>query len=154
MYESLIDALLRAPEVIADGLALLGKELFAKRASPEEWSQEEIFEHLRASDSIIAPRVYHVLLRPGTLMPAADERRWADLVRTASVSIEDRLSGYAILRQQLVGVLQSLGPSGWSVAGHHEDKGEMTVHDLVKHLVFHESQHLAQMIAVRKELGK
>lgn len=81
-----------------------------------------------------------------------DERDWAELVRSIAPPLKDRLTAYAVLRQQLAGVLRSLSPEQWSLFGEHEVQGKMTIVDLSRKLVDHEAEHLAQIEEVRHEI--
>lgn len=81
-----------------------------------------------------------------------DERDWAELVRSIAPPLKDRLTAYAVLRQQLAGVLRSLSPEQWPLFGEHEVQGKMTIVDLSRKLVDHEAEHLAQIEEVRHEI--
>jgi hypothetical protein len=49
--------------------------------SSEGWSALEILAHLKASDDIITPRVYSILVRDEPIFLTLDERRWAEVAR-------------------------------------------------------------------------
>ena len=47
------------------------------RPRPTSGPPRDLFAHLRASDAILAPRVYQLLTRPGAPIAGYDERIWA-----------------------------------------------------------------------------
>lgn len=144
---ALVEALADAPQRFEEVLASFGDDRLVLRPSATEWSAIEIFDHVRASDGILRPRVVQVLIRPGTPLPSVDERAWADVSARASIPLRRRLLVFAAERAELVGVLRSLSDEEWALAGEHEDRGRQTIEDIARHIVDHEREHLDQLVA-------
>src|SRR5262245_7699508 len=89
--QSLISRLASAPARLAAALSRLEDADSVIGAGPDEWSPAEVLAHLRASNSTLEPRIYHVLIRDNPPLPAFDERRWAEVARYASLPIIESL---------------------------------------------------------------
>ncbi|MDP9238405.1 MAG: DinB family protein [Chloroflexota bacterium] len=143
--EDIISALEATHRWLGDALTVAGKGLVEAPRGGGEWGLADSIGHLRASDAILAPRVLHVLIRPGAPLAAFDERAWAGLAAAAGVSIAEQLTEFALRRRELVGVLRSLNQEQWTLAGEHELRGTMTVAQIAASIVEHEAEHRVQI---------
>jgi hypothetical protein len=109
------------------------------------WSPRQIIEHVRASDAIIAPRIYHVLVRDDAPLTAFDDRKWGSLIAAAEVPIDAQLAAFAITRAELCAMLRTLQPEDWTRTGVHEERGKITLTDIATWLAAHEEEHIAQL---------
>lgn len=110
-----------------------------------EWSASDIVAHLRAADDILSYRVYALLVRDKPLLPALDERVWAEIAGYTTMSIASSLTTFAARRAELVAALQRLPLSAWERTGVHDVNGPFTLWTLVQHLVAHEEEHCQQL---------
>src|SRR5690242_11399826 len=79
----LLERLVGIPERIAGVVA--GWDATTLRApAADGWSAAQILAHIRASDDILAPRIYAILTRDNPPLPAYDERRWAEIADYAN----------------------------------------------------------------------
>lgn len=117
------------------------------RVSPGagQWSAADVLAHLRASDAILAPRVFQILARHEAPLIGFDERAWAALAARAQASIAMQLAAFEAVRAELVGVLKTLSPGEWAAVGHHETRGALTVREIVEDLASHEREHRMQI---------
>jgi hypothetical protein len=141
----IISALEATPRWLGDASAAAGDSPAETPSAGGEWSITDIIRHLRASDAIVAPRILHVLVRPGAALAAYDEREWADLTTAAAVPIADQVTEFALRRRELVGVLRSLSQEQWALAGEHEARGMMTVAQIAASIAEHEAEHQLQV---------
>ena len=111
----------------------------------DAWSAAEIMAHLRASDDILAYRIYTILVRDDPPMPAYDERRWAEVAQYTTIPFQDSLAVFAAKRAELVRVLRHLAPADWDRQGVHEVYGPRTLRRVVTGLVEHEEEHCVQL---------
>jgi uncharacterized damage-inducible protein DinB len=133
------------PLAYARAYAQLGDEAFHQRPADGGWSAAEQLVHVVASDAIVAPRVWQVLLRPGQLLPAYDERALGRRLAHTRVAVADRLQAFAGSRRALLGLLTTLDESDWELAGRHEERGDMTIRDICDSILIHETGHVAQL---------
>ncbi len=113
--------------------------------APDMWSLAEILAHIRASNDIVAYRAYMILARDNPPLPALDERRWAVIAGYARRDVLDSLETYARQREELVQMLARLAAEDWQRTGMHEQRGKVTLLDVLTTLVEHEEEHLAQI---------
>lgn len=118
------------------------------------WSAAAILAHVRASDDILAVRVYMILARDEPPLPAFDERRWATVAGYAALDVRASLAVFAGRRAELVAVLRALPAEDWRRVGTSEVHGRVTIADVVRLLVEHEDEHVAQFEALAEGLGR
>jgi hypothetical protein len=121
------------------------------RAPPGDgaWSAADILAHVRASDDIVTPRVYMMLVRDDPLLPAYDERRWAQVAGYVNADFRGSLRLFGLRRAELVAVLRRNAPADWDRCGRHEERGRVSVLEMVTRFVEHEEEHCAQLEAIR-----
>lgn len=143
---SLIARMQSAPQRLRSAVRRMdGDALTASRDG--EWSVREIVGHVRASDAIIAPRIYQILVRDRSPLAGFDERAWAALVARAEIPLDAQLAAFAITRAELCGVLRTLSPSDWRRSGVHEERGEISITGIARWIADHEDEHIAQVEA-------
>ena len=143
----LLERLVGIPEQIAAVVA--GWDIGQLRASPDGmWSAAEILAHIRASDDILAPRLYAILTRDNPPLAEYDERRWAEVAGYAEARFAPSLTTFRLRRQELVSTLGRIAPGDWGRIGTHETRGPITLQALAEMLVAHEEEHCAQLRAL------
>lgn len=144
----LLERMVGIPERIAAVVA--GWDMAQLRAAgPEDgWSAAEILAHIRASDDILAPRLYAILVRDNPPLAAYDERRWAEVAGYRHARFAPSLTTFRLRRQELVSTLSRIAPDDWARTGTHEEQGTITLLALAEHLVSHEEEHCAQLAAL------
>ncbi len=144
-----IDALLSRfaaiPARIARVIEGRDEEKLHAKPAQAEWSMVDIFAHMRASDGIVTPRIYAILVRDSPPLIAYDERRWAKVASYAEIEFHTSLRLFALQRTELVNVLRQLAPEDWQRAGMHEELGPQTVLNIVTGLLEHEEEHCTQL---------
>ena len=148
--KSLVDELEGMPQRIARTLAGRTITELQQRppGDPDAWSAAEIMAHLRATDDILAYRVYAILVRDNPPLPAYDEQRWAEVARYGEVAVQDSLTMYTLRRAELIRTLRHSAPADWERTGTHETYGPQTLRAAVRKLVEHEAEHSDQLEAL------
>ena len=116
-----------------------------QRTVDDGWSAAQIVAHLRASDEILTPRIYQMLVRDDPPLPAFDERRWAEVAGYDALPVDVHFARMALRRYELLQLLRGLEPAAWARAGEHEEHGRVTIFALAAHIAGHEEEHLAQL---------
>jgi uncharacterized damage-inducible protein DinB len=147
--DDLLQRLAGIPARINQVVAGLAEADLHQPPAPGEWSIADILAHLRASDDILAPRILMMLVRDNPPLASFDDRRWMEVTGYAQSDIRGLLQVYALRRTELVNILRRQSPADWERSGTHEERGKLTVLEVVKHLVEHEEEHCAQMEALR-----
>jgi hypothetical protein len=137
------------PVRIAKAFGTRRAPLLTAAPAKGEWSPAEILAHLRASDDILAYRTFMILARDNPPLPAFDERRWAEVAGYARMDALDSLQTYTRRRDELVTMLCELPPEAWARTGQHEQRGAVTLLDVLTTLLEHEEEHCEQLEAAR-----
>jgi hypothetical protein len=147
----LLQRLSGIPARIASAVANISDA--SKHAVPPggEWSASQILAHLRASDDILAHRLYAILTRENPALPAYDERRWAEIAGYSEADFELSLNIFTLRRAELVNMLRQIDNESWQRLGTHEVKGAVSLFDVATSLVEHEEEHCAQLEALPDE---
>lgn len=143
--DDLLGRLSKVSERIVHATARLSEAEKQTPISRGEWSAAEILAHLRASDDILSHRLYAILARDVPLLPAYDERRWAQVAGYASADFDLSLEAYALRRMELVNMLRLVTLDDWQRLGTHEVKGQISLLDIATSLVEHEEEHCLQL---------
>ncbi|MGH2498281.1 MAG: DinB family protein, partial [Ktedonobacteraceae bacterium] len=139
--DGLLFRLSDVPLRIAHAVEGYNESSLHETTSEGEWSAADIFAHIRASDAIVAYRVYALLTRDNPTLPAYDERRWAEVARYAQADFRSSLALYALHRAELVNMLRHTNLDNWQCVGLHEARGPVSLLDIVTSLVEHEEEH-------------
>lgn len=149
--QALLTRLADTPTRIARAVEGLSEDQLRVATPDENWSIAQVFAHLRASDDILAYRVYALLTRDETpALLAFDERRWADVVGYAEADFHTSLQLFTLRRAELVNMLRRAAPQDWQRSGLHEQLGPITVRDVVTKIVEHEEEHCTQIETLRR----
>ena len=114
-------------------------------SSNGEWSAAQILAHLRASDDILVHRLHAILTRDNPVLPAYDERRWAEIAGYPQADFELSLKVFTLRRAELVTMLRTITIEDWQRLGHHELKGDISLFEVTTSLLEHEEEHCVQL---------
>ena len=145
----LVERLASTPQRILNAVSGWGEAQIYGVAAEGAWSAAEILAHVRASDDIMAYRVYAMLARDVPPLPAYDERRWAEVAGYAQLDFHASLDTFTKRRAELVALLRRIAPEDWERTGTHEARGPLTLRAVVTGLVEHEEEHAEQIEALR-----
>jgi len=143
--DDLIRRLSMIPSRIARAVETMPGAEKRRALSADEWSASQILAHLRASNDIVAYRLYAILARDTTPLPAYDERRWAKVAGYEDADFESSLQIFTLCRAELVAVLQKIDIADWQRFGIHEEKGVLSLFEVATSLVEHEEEHCQQL---------
>ena len=144
----LIERLADTPARIERAVAGLSTGQLETAAQPGEWSPADVLRHMRASNDILAFRLYAIGARDDPPLPAYDERRWAEISGYGCANFGDLLATYKLLRSELVAMLDGLDAAGWQRTGLHETRGRMSLVEIARHMADHEEEHCNQIEAM------
>lgn len=145
---NLIRRLSAIPARLTSALMSLQDADSVDSSQPGQWTSAEVLAHVRASNDILEPRIYQVLVRDNPALLAFDEQKWAQIAGYTSVPLLESLAALSFRRADLVRLLQSLSPGDWDRTGTHETNGPMTVWQLANYIADHDAEHAAQIEAV------
>lgn len=132
----------RLPDHLEALLAGRSEEELRARPGGSEWSAKEIAGHLRDAVRIYHERVFLTATHERPTLPGYDE---AALARDRNYQEADTAAILPELRSwrgETVYLLSGLPAEAWDRVAVHEETGEMTLVQLVAHMIEHEADHL------------
>jgi hypothetical protein len=154
MEKSIIDEYVRQASVLPGAIRGLSSAELNAHPVPNTWSIRQIVMHLMDSDLIASDRMKRIIAEDNPTLIGFDESAFAaklfydqlDPVIAADVFSKNRL---------LTGdILYRLPPEAFARSGTHNQRGRLTLEDLVKMYVQHLDHHLKFIKHKRQLLGK
>lgn len=139
--------------VLEDALRSVPLELLDRAPAPGKWTIRQIVAHLADSELVVAARLRWIAAEPGSLLKAFDQDKWANTLGYEHQSPQDSFELFRSLRKITTAMLRQLPESAWSRTGRHEERGEMTLLQMVENYKGHAEHHAAQIRQIRGQLG-
>ena len=113
--------------------------------APGEWSPCQVLSHLADSDLVAGVRVRMMVSQERPVLVGYDQDAWTDRFGDLDADPRDTVARWTALRQNNLGVWESLAPAEWERVGQHTERGEESVRLLVSLLGGHDLVHLDQL---------
>lgn len=142
-----VTALLRAtPHQLAAMSASLPDDLLRRPLCPGERSFVEIVSHLLNSEARVAEAIGLALLVDEPLLPGVHpERQWGRLLRYHEMPVSALIDYFALRREMLLRVLESLTPAQWARTTRETGKQRQeSVYRWARSLALHEREHVME----------
>jgi uncharacterized damage-inducible protein DinB len=123
------------------------------RPSPDKWSAKEIVCHLADCELVYGLRYRTIISEPGSVLTAFDQDAWANNLQYRQQSLKGALTTFKALRSGHIALLKGLPEAAWNKSGQHASYGELTLQQLVTHLVDHDRNHTAQVEHLSRAAG-
>ncbi len=120
------------------------KEL-AWKADPATWSVHEIIGHLADNEFVFGARVRFVAAEDRPLLPAYDEKRFNAALGLEHALLEDLFDAWIAARAANVHLLDRLPETAWARIGMHQERGEMSLMQIVVGGAGHDRVHEEQI---------
>lgn len=142
MIETFLAEYESASAALRQAVQGLSQEALLKKPADGTWSIQQIVIHLMDSDLIITDRAKRVIAEPEPELIGFDERLFAANLYYDAQSVEDAISLIEINRRQFCRVLRQLPTEAMERRGFHNERGEVTLRQLLLSLNSHFRQHL------------
>jgi hypothetical protein len=129
-------------ERLADGLA---DDLLRRRCSPGDWSMIEICCHLRDSGEISTLRIQRLATEDTPTLDPYDEQALAIERHYQDDDLGRVLPAMRSAWNGLGETLADLPPEAWQRAGHHPERGTVTIASEALRYAEHAREHTEQM---------
>jgi uncharacterized damage-inducible protein DinB len=151
--DALIDDFLAGPERLRRAIAGLDAEQLRARPVPGKWSTLEVVCHLVDSDQVWCHRMKRLIAEDRPLLIGYDETRFTATMPYHEADLEQELALMEGMRRQLARILRGLPESAWSRTGVHNERGLVTLEEMLRAEAEHVPHHLAHIAEKRKALG-
>jgi hypothetical protein len=140
---SLVDEALRdVPEAMLDHVPAPGK-----------WTIRQIAAHLADSELVISARLRWIAAEPGSPLKAFDQDKWARSLGYQHQSPQDLVELMRSLRRTTATMLRSLPESAWAHTGRHEERGDVSLRQMVDSYSGHAEHHAQQIRELRSRFA-
>ena len=139
-----------APKKVAALLRGKDRKRLARRPAPGKWSVAEIVAHLADAEVAIGWRMRQILGSNGVAVQAYDQDAWANTFHYARRDPRQSLAAYTAQREANVVLLKSVPRSAWDNYGMHSERGQETIHHMIKLTAGHDLNHIKQIEGILK----
>jgi hypothetical protein len=147
----LLERFRRGPELIAAVITgAAGAELDFVPA-PGRWSIRQIVAHLADSEIVGADRLRRVIAEANPSLMAYDQDAWAKNLNYGRRKISESLDTLRRLRAGNYDLLKDLPEAALARTGTHNQRGLMTLRQLVEVIAEHAERHARQLEELRRQ---
>jgi DinB superfamily len=138
---------------LEDAMRSVPEELLDRAPSAGKWTIRQIMAHLADSELVVSGRLRWIAAEPGSPLKAFDQDKWASTLGYEHQSPQDSLELFRALRKTTAAMLRRLPEDAWKRTGVHEERGEMTLAQMVESYQGHAEHHARQICSIRGQLG-
>lgn len=142
MNRGLIDEYEAGGPRLRAAVAGLGDEQLKRRPADGSWSIQQIVIHLCDSDLVGSDRMKRVIAEERPLLVGYDESKFAERLHCDDQSIVDALAVFETNRRQMARVLRALPDEAFDRWGIHDERGKVTLLELLSGYIGHLEHHL------------
>ena len=118
---------------------------------PGKWSIRQIVAHLADSEAVAAMRLRRLIAEENPQLEAYNQNAWASNLDYARRKPSQALESFRRVRAENYELLKELPEAAYERSGVHEERGPMTLRQLVQVVAEHAENHAAQLRARRAE---
>jgi uncharacterized damage-inducible protein DinB len=149
----LIDEYAAGPPALRRAVEGLSREQLTARPVAGRWSTLEVVCHLVDSEQAWCHRMKRVIAEDRPLLIGYDETRFTATLSYHDRDLEDELALLESQRRQMERVLRGLEGQVWDTQGVHNERGLMTLEEMVRVEAEHVFHHLRHVREKRLALG-
>jgi hypothetical protein len=149
----LIEEYLAGPPALGKAVTGMSREQLLARPVPGKWSTLEVVCHLADFDSILADRMKRIIAEDRPTLLGANEKQFAAHLAYHERNLEEELAIIENTRRQLGRILRSLAPEAMARVGLHNERGPITLENLLQLATRHIPHHLKFIAEKRQALG-
>jgi hypothetical protein len=122
--------------------------------APGKWNIRQIIAHLADAELVGAMRFRRVIAEENPKLGAYDQDAWANNLDYARRQPKQSLESFRRVRAENYELLKPLPESVFERTGVHEERGELSLRQLVDIHADHAETHARQMQSIREEYKK
>ena len=154
MDRSLIEQYAAGADAPRKGIEGLTRAELNATPVPGTWSIQQIVTHLLDSDLIASHRMKRIIAEENPLIIGYNETRFAEKLYYPEMDAGLVCDLFALNRRLTADILRRLPVEAFERSGVHNERGRVTLADMVKMYVDHVPHHMKFLDKKRKMLGK
>jgi hypothetical protein len=148
---ALLERYRRGPELLAVVLTGVFGEEEDFSPAPGKWSVRQIVAHLADADLVGAHRFRQVIAEDGPTLVAFDQDKWAQNLDYSKRKVKQALETFRRIRAENYELLKDLPAAAFERAGHHTERGRLTLGEMLEGYAAHAESHARQLQEIREE---
>jgi hypothetical protein len=144
-----LDGLTQLQQALAD----MTPEQLRMRPVPGKWSTLEVVCHLVDSDQAWCHRMKRVIAEAQPLVIGYDESRFTATLEYHDRDPHEELALMESMRNQMARILRGLSAAAWSRTCVHNERGLMTLEEMLQAEADHVPHHIRHINEKRKAMG-
>ena len=152
-FVHLIDAYLDGPVQLRRVVSDLSRQQLEARPVASRWSTLEVVCHLVDSEQAWCHRMKRVIAEELPLLIGYDETRFTASLTYHQHDLNSELALLEAMRHQMAQILRGLPEKARGRAGVHNERGVMTLEEMLRAEVEHVPHHITHIIDKRRALG-
>jgi hypothetical protein len=153
-YAALIDQFEAGGPKVKAAIAGLSRDDLLAFPVPGMWSIQQVVIHLQDSDAVAIDRMRRIIAEETPLLIGFDENKFVKNLFYDEQSAADAAESLDISRRQFTRVLRKLPETAFARAGVHNERGKVTLGEMLEIYTKHLDRHLGFVTEKRKKLGK
>ncbi len=154
MSQHLVEQYLAGANALFSAIAGLSADELNAHPVPGTWSICQIVLHLMDSDLITSDRMKRVIAEENPALIGFDESAFARNLFYESLDAEMAADVFAKNRRLTAEILRRLPDAAFARHGTHNERGRVTLAELVRGMIDHLAHHLRFVAEKRRLLGK
>jgi len=147
------DAYLAGAATLRTAVAGMTREQLLARPVAGKWSTLEVVCHIADFEPVYADRMKRVIAMERPQLLGADEKDFAAKLAYIDRDIDEELGIVELTRRQMARILKTLPESAAERVGVHNERGPMTLLQLITTITGHIPHHAAFVVEKRRALG-
>lgn len=148
-----LDSYLAAAAILRRAVAGMSPEQLTARPVAGRWSTLEVVCHLVDSDQVWIHRMKRVIAEPRPLLLGYDESRFTASLGYQERDLDEEIALLDAMRREFARVLARLPEGAWSRDGVHNERGLVTLAEMLEIEVEHVAHHVRTIEEKRRALG-
>jgi uncharacterized damage-inducible protein DinB len=152
--QDLVSRYLAGADALFPAIAELSADDLNAHPVPGTWNIRQIVLHLMDSDLITSDRMKRVIAEENPVLIGFNETAFARNLHYESLDAEMAADVFAKNRRLTAEILRRLPDAAFARFGTHNERGKVTLAELVQLMVYHLDHHMRFVTEKRKLLGK
>ncbi len=152
-HAELINTYVAGPGLLRQAVAGLSREQLRARPVAGKWSTLEVVCHIVDFDPVYVDRMKRVIAEDNPQLLSADENRFAAALLYHDRDLEEELTLLELTRSQMARILRALPPEAFRRVGVHNERGPLTLEQLLTTITNHIPHHVKFIAEKRQALG-
>jgi hypothetical protein len=152
-YDELISRYEQGIAAFESALDGIPNALLDTAPAPGKWTIRQIAAHLADAELVACSRFRWIAAEPGSPLKSFDQDQWALSLGYAQQSPTNALELFRALRRATAAMLRGLPEGAWQQTGHHEERGPVSLEQMVTLYAGHAEHHAKQIEQMRESLA-